>query len=226
MIDQIWAPSADAAAPLLQGLRDASAAYGIPLVGGHTNLSAPALGLAASVYGKAQRLITSFDAAPGDLLIAAMDHRGSYRNFDNFCAALDAPAERLRGDLMLLPALAEDALVRAGKDISQGGIIGTALMLAECSNTGIEIDLSKINPPIGIEAECWLRSFPSFGFLLSVSPEKADAVCARFASRGIDARAMGCITEGSTVTLRSGDHSAAFWNYAQTPYLDLGAKYA
>ncbi|MBT0959426.1 sll0787 family AIR synthase-like protein [Alphaproteobacteria bacterium KMM 3653] len=226
VIDQIWAPSADAAAPLLQGMRDASAAYGIPLVGGHTNLSAADLGLAASVFGKAERLITSFDAAPGDLLIAAIDHRGSYRNFDNFCAALDAPAERLRGDLMLLPALAEEDLVCAGKDISQGGLIGTALMLAECSNVGIEIALSEVNPPIGIEPERWLRSFPSFGFLLSVHPENAETLCAAFACRGIDAHAVGYITEGSAVTLRNGDETSLFWDHAQTPYLDLGANHA
>ena len=34
---------------------------------------------------------------------------------DNFCAALDAPADRLRSDLDLLPTLAEDGLVAAGK---------------------------------------------------------------------------------------------------------------
>ncbi|MBR9840496.1 MAG: sll0787 family AIR synthase-like protein [Rhodobacteraceae bacterium] len=226
VVDQVWAPSAEAAAPLLQGLRDASAAYGVPLVGGHTNLSAPALGLAASVFGKAQRLITSFDAAPGDLLIAAVDHRGSYRNFDNFCAALDAPPDRLRRDLELLPALAEDALTRAGKDISQGGIVGTALMLAECSGVGIEIDLSALIPPRGTAAERWLRSFPSFGFLLSVAPENANAVCARFAARGIDASAIGRVTDGSTVTLTHGPDRALFWDHAQTPYLDLGGHHA
>ncbi|MEY8880165.1 AIR synthase related protein [Donghicola sp. XS_ASV15] len=118
LVDQVWAPDEDAAAPLLHGLRDASAAYGVPVVGGHTNYNAPQLSIAASVFGRAQRLVTSFDATPGDLLIAAIDHRGSYRNFDNFCAALDAPAERLRGDLALLPAVAEAGLVRAGKDIS------------------------------------------------------------------------------------------------------------
>ena len=107
LVDQVWAPDAQTAAPVLQGLKDASATYGVPLVGGHTNLAAPSIGLATSVVGRATALITSFDAQPDDLLIAAVDHRGAYRNFDNFCAALDAPADRLRGDLDLLPALAE-----------------------------------------------------------------------------------------------------------------------
>ena len=221
LIDQIWAPSAEAAQPLMAGLRDAAAAYGVPLVGGHTNFGAPALGLAVSALGKAHRLITSFDARPGDLLIAATDPRGRYVNFDNFCAALEAPHARLRGDLAILPDLAEAGLVRAGKDISQGGIVGTALMLAECSQVAIEIDLAALVPPPGIEAERWLRTFPSFGFLLSVAPRDANAVCARFAARGIDATAIGRVAEGSAVTFTDGARRALFWDHAAAPYLGL-----
>ena len=226
LIDQIWAPSPEDAAELMRGLRDASAAYGVPLVGGHTNFGAPALGLAVSVMGKAESLITSFDARPGDLLIAAIDPRGRYINFDNFCAALDAPADRLRADLALLPELAEAGLVKAGKDISQGGIIGTALMLAECSGVGIEIETSELHPPQGIDPERWLRSFPSFGFLLAVAPDHANAVCTQFAARGIAANAIGRVTPGSTVTLKDSGQSVRFWDYAAAPYLNLGVPHA
>ena len=221
LMDQVWAPEAEAAAPMLQGLRDASTAYGVPLVGGHTNFAAPALGLSAQVMGRAEALITSFDARPGEVLIAATDHRGAYRNFDNFCAALDAPSERLREDLELLPELAEAGLVRAGKDISQGGIAGTALMLAECSGVGIALDLDLITPPPGVDLARWMRSFPSFGFLLACAPADAPAICARFTARDIDARPVGEITEGTAVTFRDGPDTAPFWDHAETPYLNL-----
>ncbi|MBF9033251.1 sll0787 family AIR synthase-like protein [Rhodobacterales bacterium HKCCE2091] len=221
VIDQVWAPDADAASELLLGLKDAAAAYGVPLVGGHTNFAAGDLSLAVSVLGRARRLITSFDAAPGDVLVAAIDHRGRYVNFDNWCAALDAPHDRLRGDLDLLPALAEDGLVRAGKDISQGGIAGTALMLAEMSGVGMDIDLDAIAPPDGVPLDRWMRSFPSFGFLLSVRPDDVGAVCTRFRSRGIDARAVGRVTAGSRVDFRRGPDRAPFWDHAVEPYLGL-----
>ena len=221
LIDQVWAPDAETAAPVLQGLSDASAAYGVPLVGGHTNLAAPAIGLATSVFGKARQLITSFDATPGELLIAAVDHRGAYRNFDNFCAALEAPADRLRGDLELLPAIAEAGLTRAGKDISQGGIVGTALMLAECSGVGIDIALDAVTPPPGVGLERWLRSFPSFGFLLTAAPDAAAPLLARFAARDIHAGVIGRVTEGSAVVLTGADGGALFWDHASAPYLGL-----
>ncbi|SFE62689.1 sll0787 family AIR synthase-like protein [Roseivivax sediminis] len=226
ILSQVWAPGAEAAAPLLQGLRDASAAYGVPLVGGHTNFAAGELGLAASVFGRATRVITSFDATPGDVLIAAIDRRGAYRSFDNFFAAGEAPAARLRADLALLPELAEAGLVRAGKDISQGGIAGTALMLAECSGVGMVLDVSALAPPGGVPVTRWLRSFPSFGFLLSVTPEDAAALSARFDARGIDARAIGHVTHGSKVALTDGTDTALFWDHAATPYLDLGGRVA
>lgn len=224
LVDQIWAPDAGAAAPVLEGLRAASAAYGVPLVGGHTNFSATDLNLAASIFGRAERAITSFDARPGELLVAAIDQRGSYWNFDNFCAAVEAPHDRLRGDLELLPQLAEAGLVAAGKDISQGGLIGTALMLAECSGVAIAIDLDAIAPPAGVPLARWMRSFPSYGFLLSVRPEAVDAVCRRFRARDISAAPIGEVRPGSSLTLTRGVQTALFWDHAQTPYLGLTAK--
>lgn len=225
LLDTIWAPDAAAASALLAGLRDAAEAYGVPIVGGHTNLHSPGLNLSVSVTGRATRLISGFAARPGDVLVAAIDHRGEYRpRFDNWCAALDAPHLRLRGDYELLPELAESGLVDAGKDISQGGIVGTALMLAECSRCGFDIDLQTVPRPPGVDLARWLRSFPSFGFLLAVRPERAAGVCELFAARDISAAVIGCATTGSKVDLTLGGARATFWDYAASPYLSLSRE--
>ncbi len=143
IVDVIWAEGADGAEAILDGLRAAAAAYGVPIVGGHTNLHSREKHLAVAVLGRAgAQLLTSFDAKPGDELIMVVDRRGAYREpFDNFQAALEAPPERLRADLGLLPEVAEKGLARAAKDISQGGIPGTAAMLAESSGVSIALDL-------------------------------------------------------------------------------------
>ncbi len=221
----LWAPSADAAKPILEGMKAASAAYEVPIVGGHTNLRSESCQLAVSIYGKANSLITSFDATPGDVLVAATDMRGAYRApFDNWQSAIDAPPDRLRGDLELLAQLAEDGLTRAGKDISQGGIIGTSLMLAECSAVGITLDIDAIAPPAGVPLERWLTTFPSFGFLLCVAPDRVGDLCARFHARDIAAGPIGRVTLGSKLTLTSGAASATFWDHATAPYLNLCAR--
>ncbi len=219
LVDQIWAPSSDIARPLLAGLKAASEAYGVPLVGGHSNFSSPDLGLAVSVFGRANALITSFDARPGDVIIAATDRRGEFRNYDNFFAAGDAPSERLRLDLELLPRLAEDGLARAGKDFSQSGIAGTALMLAESSGVGIELDLGAIDPPNETSLRRWRRTFTSFGFLLAVRHNAADRVCKRFADRDIHTAVVGKVFDGTQVRFSANGAVAPFWDYASEPYL-------
>lgn len=225
LLDTVWAPDAASAAPLLAGLRDAAMAYGVPIVGGHTNLHSKELNLAVSVTGRARRLISSFAAAPGDVLVAAIDHRGQYRpRFDNWCTALDAPHERLRADYALLPHLAEAGLVDAGKDISQGGIVGTALMLAESSRCGFDIKLADIPLPSGASLDRWLRTFPSFGFLLSIRPERVKEVCSMFSARAISAAAIGRATDSSRINLTSGGARATFWDYATTPYISLAKE--
>ncbi|WP_247744947.1 sll0787 family AIR synthase-like protein [Shimia sp. R11_0] len=223
----IWAPSAQEAQPVLAGMKAASQAYGVPVVGGHTNLRTDALQLSVSILGQATSLISSFEARPGDVVICAVDLRGSYREpFDNWNAALTTPPETLRRNMELLPDLAEAGLVSAGKDISQGGIVGTALMLAESSGVAVDLQLEALPKPGGVEMERWLRSFPSFGFLLTARPEHAAAVCEACEGFGIAASVCGDIGTGSTVHLTDRNGSAPFWDHARTPYLNLSSKEA
>jgi AIR synthase-related protein len=223
VVDAIWANGEADAAPVLAGLKDAAKAYGVPVVGGHTNIRTDRGQLSVAILGRASKLLTSFDASPGDRLIAAIDLRGRYREpFSNWEAATDAPHSRLRGDLELLPAIAEAGLSRAAKDISQGGIVGTAAMLAECSGVGIDIDLGAIPKPDGIALERWLLTFPSFGYLLSVKPHDVAEVTARFAARGIAAADIGTVTHGCRLTIGDGIASETIWDFAQKPLIGAG----
>ncbi|WP_299860359.1 sll0787 family AIR synthase-like protein [uncultured Roseobacter sp.] len=223
----IWAPNADLAQPVLAGMKAAAQAYGVPIVGGHTNLRTEGLQLSVSILGHARSVISSFAARPGDVLICAVDLRGSYREpFDNWNAALTTPPSALRAALSILPDIAEAGLATSGKDISQGGIAGTALMLAEASGVGIEIQLEALPRPDGIEMGRWLRSFPSFGFLLTASAKDADAICHAFDDHGVSASICGDVTDGSAVNLTSREGSALFWDYARTPYLNLSTQEA
>jgi AIR synthase-related protein len=223
VVDAVWADGEGSAAAILDGMKAASAAYGAPIVGGHTNLRTPQAQLAVAVVGRAgSRLLTSFDARPGDALIAAIDHRGAYREpFDNWQAALGAPCERLRGDLALLPQIAERGLARAAKDISQGGIPGTAAMLAEASGVAIDIDLDAIEPPRGVALERWLKTFPSFGFLLSVPRTSLDATLELFRGRDIQADVIGEVRSGSEVALVFGARRATLRNLQREQLMGL-----
>lgn len=223
IVDAVWADGEEGAAPVLDGMRAASQAFGVPIVGGHTNIRSDRGQLSVAILGRAKRLLTSFDARPGDVLIAAIDHRGRYREpFNNWEAATDAPPERLRGDIEILPEIAEAELALAAKDVSQGGIVGTAIMLAECSRVGIDIRVSDIPLPDGVPIERWLATFPSFGYLLSVAPENADAVIARFEARALSAAIIGKVIAGSEVAITDGERRIVVRDYAAAPLLALG----
>ncbi len=222
VVDALWAQNEAGASQVLAGMKAASEVYGVPVAGGHTNLTADRTQLAAAVLGRASCLLTSFDARPGEHLVAVVDHRGRYREpFNNWEAATGAPAQRLRADLDLLPQIAEAGWSRAAKDISQGGIAGTAIMLAECSGVGISLDLETIPVPPGIALERWLATFPSFGFLLSVPGPHVTDVLGLFASRDLTAAVIGEVRHGTDVSVHSSADSAIIRDYATEPLMQF-----
>ena len=221
MTNAIWAPDKVYAEKILGGMREASETYNIPIVGGHTNLKTDRPQLAATILGRADVLITSFDASPGQVLVVISDQRGSYvGESKNFASFIGANPKRLQKDNEILPVLAEKKLISSGKDISQGGIIGTSIMLAESSGVGIEIDPLALKCPDD-NLEKWMTAFPSFGFLLSVNEENLSEVLSAFQNRSIDARKVGRITDGTSVNLVENDNRHLVWDHSTNPYLGL-----
>ncbi len=215
VVDAIWARSGETADPVLAGLREASSIYGVPIVGGHTNMRSERGQLAVAILGRAKRLITSFDARDGDVLVAAMDLRGGFRGAGlNWDAATGAPPARLRGDLEILPELAETGLVAAGKDISMAGLVGTTMMLLESSGRGGRIEIDAVPCPPDIDLAKMLLAFPSFGFVLSVAPEKVGAVLARFAARDIACAAIGTVDSSQTMRLWRDGEEVEVWDFS------------
>lgn len=220
VVDALWSDGADSSEPVLDGLAAASARYGVPIVGGHSNHRAARGQLAVAVLGRARKLITSFDAQPDDDLILAVDLRGAFEEpYPYWNASTRAPAERLRGDIEILPRLAEDGLCDAGKDVSMAGAIGSALMLLECSGVGAQIDLDTVPRPDGVPLLRWLLSFPSFGYVLSVRPQQRLRVLERFAARGIAAARIGRVTAAPEVWLTQRGERALLWNVKDQPFI-------
>lgn len=213
VVDALWSQSVAASAPLWQGMQAAAQAYNVPIVGGHTNCHSPHDGLAVAILGRAKQLMTSFDAQPGDDLVVVINMAGSYYgDYPFWNAATATEPAQLQQHIGLLPQLAASGLCRAGKDISMGGIAGTLLMLAEASRCGANLNLDLVPRPTGVSCHKWLTSFPSFGFLLSVSPENLDQVQELFQSHGLICQAIGTVTKGSQVIFQQAGKQQLFWD--------------
>ncbi len=235
VVDALWSRDHDDASPMLQGLAAASQAYGVPIVGGHSNTRAAHGQLAVAVLGRAKALLSSFAAKPGQQLMMAVDLRGQWQDpYPFWNASTGAPPQRLRTDLALLPELAEAGLCACAKDISMAGVLGTALMLLECSGVGANIQLDALPHPPGHgphdEPAAWLRwleAFPSFGYLLSVEAMDTAAVAAHFEGRGIACQVIGEVTARREVWLSQGGaqpggqctEQARLWDFTQQPFI-------
>nr|WP_128595497.1 sll0787 family AIR synthase-like protein [Paraburkholderia kirstenboschensis] len=223
VVDALWSDGIDSADQVLAGMAAASVVYRVPVVGGHTNTRSATSQLAVSIVGRAQALLSSFHARPGDRLLMAVDLRGRFEDPHPFWnASVGSPAERLRADLELLPSLAEDGLCDAAKDISMAGTLGTALMLLECSKVGARIDLDAIPRPDGVDFERWLSAFPSYGFLLSVREAHVEQVVARFAARSLACMQIGIVDVSHEVVLQQRDESALLWDFRDGAFIGAG----
>jgi AIR synthase-related protein len=220
VVNALWSAGMNPAHDMLRGMAEASAKYAVPIVGGHSNNHSARPQLAVSILGRANKLLTSFDARPGDKLVMAIDLRGAYEEpFPYWNASTTAPAERLRADLELLPRLAEDGLCQAAKDISMAGAIGTALMLLECSGVGAEIDLDAIPRPPEVALLRWLSSFPSYGFVLSVPPGNVAETMVRFAARELACAVVGEVDASRKLVLRQGGQRELLWDIGREAFI-------
>ncbi len=215
VVDAIWSKDSANAASVLAGMRAAAARYGVPIVGGHSNLRAASAQLAVAILGRAKRPVTSFAAQPGDVLLVATDLGGNFRGaFPWWDASTASDPIHLRRTMEILPELAEMGLLTGVKDISMAGVVGTAMMLAEASAIGCIIDLDRLPIPPGIAMQRWLTAFPSFGFVMTAPASNAPAIIAAFARENVACAIVGTADDSHTVLIQRGDTTATVWDFA------------
>lgn len=221
VVNALWSDGAVNAELVLKGMAAASKIYGVPIVGGHTNTRANQGQLAVSIVGRANKLLSSFNAKSGDKLLMAVDMRGKFEGvYPYWNATSKAAPERLLADLEILPELAEAGLCDAAKDISMAGVLGTALMLLECSKVGATINMDSMPIPLNVPILRWLSAFPSYGFLLSVRPENEAAVCARFHERNLVCVSIGDVHESSCISLiQKGEEDQVLWDFDKSSFI-------
>jgi AIR synthase-related protein len=226
LVNSLWSPQEQLMAPLLSGMRFACDKFALPMVGGHSNARSPYAALSVAVLGVAEGPVLSARAArAGDALVLLVDGDGRrYRHHPFWDAATGADPARLQAQLQLLPQLAESGITRAAKDISMGGLVGTAVMFAEACGLEITLDLDSIPRPQGLAELDWLSCFPSYGFLLAVPPAQLSALAELLRPHGhlLWARIGGFHGESSAVSLRRRDQIQSLWQLS-TPLTGFAA---
>jgi hypothetical protein len=211
IVDTVVA-SDELARAVLAGLRHAADLYDVPIVGGHLTLSDGAPSLSAFVVGTVTVPLLASNVAPGQALMLAACLDGRLREDFLFYPSFEQRGTRVRGDVDLLPQLAERGDCVAAKDVSMAGLLGTLAMLLQPTGSGVEVDLDRLPRPPDVPVEIWLDVFPSYAFLLCGPPERVPNCIAAFAERGLACAQVGTIDDTGVLCARSGDATATLLN--------------
>jgi hypothetical protein len=204
---------------VVEGIRKGCNKLGVPMVGGHLHPDAPATSpsLAVAILGHANKLLRGHLANVGDDLILAIDLKGDKgcHSVVSWDANSGKTTEELLYRLEALPILAEKKWAQAAKDVSNAGILGTVSIMMENSGKGAIIDLPSIPKPPVIELSDWLVCFQSFGFVLSVAPDRSQRVIDLFQGREIKASMIGKVIDGPTVTIKDGRENRKLFDFQE-----------
>jgi selenophosphate synthetase-related protein len=208
---------------LLQQIKKACDIFGVAFAGGHSSIATDyAPNLAVAITGHANQLLSCHHLRPGQRLFMLTDLTGNWHgNLPYWACIKGKTPEQIRAQWRVPALLAEEDLVAAAKDISNGGLLGTLIMMLELTGCGAVIDLSAIPRPRG-ELLRWLRAFQSYGFLLSIEPERVSGLIRYFQTSHLTCQPIGTVTDDGTIQLDHADSQAEFWNLNQQPLTHMG----
>ncbi|MHA4848081.1 MSMEG_0567/sll0787 family protein [Rhodococcus sp. MSC1_016] len=186
LLDAVGAPNRSILTRVIRGLSRASAAWGVPVLGGHTQLGVPAA-LSVTALGRTTDPIPAGGGRAGDDLRLTADLSGDWRSGYG-SQQWDSSSHRTREELASLGSYVRRAHPAAAKDISMAGVVGTTGMLAEAGGVGAELDVASIPKPHAATMGDWLTCFPGFAMITADRPGRphttdtgpaTSAVCGR-----------------------------------------------
>jgi putative N-acetyltransferase (TIGR04045 family) len=196
LLDAVGAPTRSLLTRIVRGIARASQAWGVPVLGGHTQLGVPA-SLAITAFGRTSAPVRAGGGAAGDTIRLTADLTGTWRP-GHHGRQWDSSSTRSPAELAELATAVARMTPRAAKDVSMAGVVGTMGMLAEASGTGAELDVARIPKPGGTDMAAWLTCFPGYA-MLTADRAQAPSVTV---PHGVVSATCGNLTADRGVRLR------------------------
>jgi putative N-acetyltransferase (TIGR04045 family) len=199
LLDAVAGPDEPAVSAVLAGLRAAAEAYGVPVLGGHTQLGVPSA-LSVTALGRTAHPVPGGGGRPGHRVRLTADLGGGWRpgytgrQWDSTSIRRTPELRAMLGSVGSMTGRARPA---AAKDVSMAGLAGTLGMLAEASGCGAVLDVAAVPRPAEAGVGDWLSCFPGFAMITAEVPG-APAPSAGPASSA----ECGELVEGGGVRLR------------------------
>ncbi|MGI5461073.1 MSMEG_0567/sll0787 family protein [Streptomyces sp. CA-249302] len=168
LLDALGARDGLHAARVLDGLARAARSYGIPVLGGHTQLGVPAA-LSVTALGRTANPVPGGGGRPGHEVRLTADLGGGWRPGYRG-RQWDSTSHRRTDELRAMTGAVAAARPAAAKDVSMAGIAGTLGMLAEASGCRAVLDVAAVPRPAGAAVGDWLTCFPGYAMLTADAP--------------------------------------------------------
>lgn len=194
LLDAVAAPTRRTVQRVIGGIAAASAAWDVPVVGGHTQLGVPAA-LAVTALGRTSDPVPAGGGRVGDRVRLTADLSGGWRA-GYTGKQWDSSSTRPGADLAALSGVVAGMRPRAAKDVSMAGVVGTLGMLAEACGTGAELEVSAVPRPQAADLAAWLTCFPGYAMLTAGSAKPVAL------PHGVTAADCGRLTATAGVRLR------------------------
>ncbi len=203
----------------MEGICEAGQKFKVEVVRGHTTPHAPTNGVSASICGTVPResYISAGGAQPGDQLILAVDLQG--RISPNYEFGWDTTAIKTSEEVLkryeAMRILADKQLLTASKDLSNGGIIGTTLLMLEYAQKGATIDLAAIPSPDDLDLITWLKMYISTGFVCTTIPKNVKPVISIFEQQGLSTAQLGEVDSSQKLKVQLGKDRITIFDFTQ-----------
>ncbi len=202
---------------ILEGLAEGSRKFQVPIIRGHTNPNAKCYELSSTIVGEIKKdfYISAMNARINDNVILALDFDGKPGKASKFfydTTTFKNSDEVLR-KRKAMNIIAENKLVNASKDVSNGGIFGTLLQMAKFSNVGVDININKIEVPpnlleLGYTLENYIEMYLTTAFVLTAPQNNCSRLIHIFKEYGLHAKVIGkIIKEKNLLKLNDGKDS-------------------
>lgn len=202
---------------LMTGILDASRKFKVPLVRGHTSDNTKNVEVSATIVGKILKkdYISAGGAQLGDKIIVVADFDGKVGAVNKYYwdTVTLKDSEEIMKKRSVMNKIASEHVAHASKDISNGGLFGTLLLMVQYSEKGAEIDIEKILIPeklaqLGYSTVEFSKMYLTTAFLITAPQNnltKIHDICEEFKMKCYE---IGEIIAEKSIYLRSDDETA------------------
>lgn len=226
IVDFLGSTGAAFESEVAEGMKEAIDHFQVPLVGGHLHPDDPSPALAVAILGRVPKRLCLFShtAQIGDEIVVAADLDG--KRGAEYPMAWSPLRHKNRVQIQqrfqALREAASRGYIRASKDASIPGIVGTAGMLLESSGAGGVLDLDRIPRPASVALEDWLLMYQGCGFVLTASSGDVPELVAIMSEHGLTAASAGEVIPASRLDIVRGRGRETVFDFAKGGVTGIG----